>query len=384
MNLTTLPESPIVLPHPLAALQELLFDANLIGETARPAGGMNDDNFEHFRFGSDFEPLKALLISEDDNSNIFRMAPDLVKFQEWLASSSDSMFSLMNGRASDRDSMATAALAARQALERLRFRLCGGALFETTANLDDALDQSDFGNVPAEYFRLPHTICYFRFGQGRRGLRMDLPEIDKSISECFLDGCYLRELQQPWGRSIILTATLRCPNAQKRYSQAFNFMPIEIRDESATVEALLEQTFWRTQARIEAQESHLLKALVFHVAKILLYLQSEHAETSDVHERSDVLARLTRAGTKKQAKMERKIGRCFDRIVVGPKQQVSPKPLLNSGGQVAPHWRRGHFRHQAHGPERSQRKLLWIKPILVHAEVIGGTTISPKAYVVKQ
>jgi hypothetical protein len=36
-------------------------------------------------------------------------------------------------------------------------------------------------------------------------------------------------------------------------------------------------------------------------------------------------------------------------------------------GQVASHWRRGHWRNQAHGPERLLRKLIWVMPVLVGA-----------------
>lgn len=41
---------------------------------------------------------------------------------------------------------------------------------------------------------------------------------------------------------------------------------------------------------------------------------------------------------------------------------------------VSPHWRRGHWRHQAHGPGLIQRKLVWIEPVLVNDtgnEVVG-------------
>ncbi len=37
-----------------------------------------------------------------------------------------------------------------------------------------------------------------------------------------------------------------------------------------------------------------------------------------------------------------------------------------------PHWRRGHWRHQAHGPQRAQRKLMWVRP----TRVLGGPAIS--------
>lgn len=38
-----------------------------------------------------------------------------------------------------------------------------------------------------------------------------------------------------------------------------------------------------------------------------------------------------------------------------------------AGPQEGPgtHWRRGHWRNQAHGPQNAQRKLIWIEPVLV-------------------
>lgn len=39
-----------------------------------------------------------------------------------------------------------------------------------------------------------------------------------------------------------------------------------------------------------------------------------------------------------------------------------------AGSSVSAHWRRGHWRHQAHGPAMSLRKLVWIRPM----RVLGG------------
>jgi len=40
-----------------------------------------------------------------------------------------------------------------------------------------------------------------------------------------------------------------------------------------------------------------------------------------------------------------------------------------SGTHASPrmHWRRGHFRQQAHGPQRRERKTIWIEPMLIGA-----------------
>lgn len=36
------------------------------------------------------------------------------------------------------------------------------------------------------------------------------------------------------------------------------------------------------------------------------------------------------------------------------------------------HWRRGHWRNQAHRPQLSLRKLIWIRPTLVAADHAGA------------
>ena len=42
------------------------------------------------------------------------------------------------------------------------------------------------------------------------------------------------------------------------------------------------------------------------------------------------------------------------------------------GHTVRGHWRRGHMRMQPHGPKNSLRKLIVIKPILIHPEDYRG------------
>lgn len=41
---------------------------------------------------------------------------------------------------------------------------------------------------------------------------------------------------------------------------------------------------------------------------------------------------------------------------------------LPTGRELSPHWRRGHWRNQAHGEGLSLRKLIWIKPTLVRRD----------------
>lgn len=51
----------------------------------------------------------------------------------------------------------------------------------------------------------------------------------------------------------------------------------------------------------------------------------------------------------------------------------SPSPGADGGGSVKPHWRRGHYRMQQHGPGRTQRKRVRIKPVFVNSHLFSGS-----------
>jgi len=47
---------------------------------------------------------------------------------------------------------------------------------------------------------------------------------------------------------------------------------------------------------------------------------------------------------------------------------------------VAPHWRRGHFRMQACGLRNLDRKLIFVAPVLIHADRLAGDAPAPRPY----
>lgn len=48
--------------------------------------------------------------------------------------------------------------------------------------------------------------------------------------------------------------------------------------------------------------------------------------------------------------------------------------------RVTPHWRRGHIRMQPCGAGKQQRKLIFVAPVLVHAEQLQGEVPAPRSY----
>ncbi|TDV17744.1 hypothetical protein C7404_13512 [Paraburkholderia caballeronis] len=103
--------------------------------------------------------------------------------------------------------------------------------------------------------------------------------------------------------------------------------------------------------------------LVQMCAKVLLYMQTAGAVRIDELRQNDITSQLARAGKGKRSKLERRLASRYNRIIVGPSELIQIY-----ANEVAPHWRRGHLRMQAHGPKFSLRKLLFIAPTLVRAD----------------
>jgi hypothetical protein len=53
-------------------------------------------------------------------------------------------------------------------------------------------------------------------------------------------------------------------------------------------------------------------------------------------------------------------------MLLGP--HALPVHLCGAAGEVSPHWRRGHFRMQTHGPQLSLRKVIFITPTVVRTD----------------
>jgi hypothetical protein len=129
-----------------------------------------------------------------------------------------------------------------------------------------------------------------------------------------------------------------------------------------------------------APQDDMLMKLISNMVKVFLYLGLKDVRREVGSEHSDALKRLAAVGPKKQAKLQRRLESLYDRITVGPAAAPTLPPALGIAGIRAPHWRRGHFRAQPCGPARSARKLIFVAPILIHAERLSGQAPPPKAY----
>lgn len=251
-------------------------------------------------------------------------------------------------------------------------------MYQTTDALEQHLLHTDIGpDTPAYWFKAPAHLSYFEFGRSRSS-----PLIVHNIAsgEHVLEGAYLTETKLPDGRRSIHIMCIGSPVGKSSIlddaSISFRF---QIDDEVQPLSEVLAINFKRQEAQIRAmgmvvppeEDKHSAILAIQHLAKVLLYLNSD-APITTVNNELDALApSLARVQHGKRAKLLRKANKLYNRVVVGP-----ATILVGSGAVRHPtaHWRRGHFRQHAHGPGYSLRKLLWIQPVLVG---FGGAANGP-------
>jgi hypothetical protein len=239
--------------------------------------------------------------------------------------------------------------------------------------LVEMLEHTDISDdIPVSVLTLPYPRCYLELGRARAtGLRVPNPSTGLHV----LEGAYLEtgtSVERGPGIFVMLTGSpLGHDNAMDDATNSL-FVSTANPDESLRT-ALLNA---RKSSAELATELGLVPDMPEHfehefealklLAKVLLYLNLPQA-------RKDVRKELTQArqaavakkNPAKRARAEKELRRLADYILItAPPEQREPD--VDAGGRgVKSHWRRGHYRLQAHGPRYSLRKVLFVQPMLV-------------------
>jgi hypothetical protein len=123
-----------------------------------------------------------------------------------------------------------------------------------------------------------------------------------------------------------------------------------------------------------------MHAAVSYVVKLFLYMGLKHARRIERNEYDEALRRAKGLGNRKGTKLLKRAESLYNAIVVGPETLPTSATFCGAGTTVAPHWRRGHFRMQPHGPGRQERKLIFVAPVLIHAEQLQSGAPTPRTY----
>jgi len=121
-------------------------------------------------------------------------------------------------------------------------------------------------------------------------------------------------------------------------------------------------------------------AAVSYVVKVFLYMALRQARAIEHREYDEAMRRIAGLGVKKRARLLQRVESLYNGIRVGPDDLPQEGTGHAGGSSVAPHWRRGHFRMQAWGAGKRERKLIFVAPMLIHAAQLQGEIPAPKPY----
>jgi hypothetical protein len=238
-----------------------------------------------------------------------------------------------------------------------------GVLYEPTDALNQLLDISDVAeSVPLGQLTIPAPVLCI------------VPPVSMRVDDALLNAVLVFEhrsppdVEQEEPRLTFITFS-QGKNEQGQHYFSCNefFLRLSENTASKSIAEVVEDLADRTANK----RQHWREALSYTV-KVLLYLSLDQAQV--IHDRpySTAPRQFPGLGQRKRNERLAEIERLYDRYLIGPAvlPELSQSSSNNgeSGHSVRPHWRRGHFRMQPFGPAASQRKLIFVMPVLVHAD----------------
>lgn len=266
--------------------------------------------------------------------------------------------------------------------------LCFGArdgrVLRATDALETLLLHTDADDdLPTSMFRPPHPAVYIHFGtlwqqHIRSLLGPALALCGATPEETTPHGCYLLE------------SRYHCAGCKRTQRNMGLYIVTEFNDQPGLYVLCggADEVLHDEDAPLSATLVHKLNCgvpggvfgslpsvVVGLLAKLFLYMQSDAARAVRHDDRAAAVRRLEQLGARKRDKLTRRLNRLHDWTEVGPAELAAGAPL----GELPPHWRRGHLRHQAHGPQHSLRKLIFIMPTLVRADALDTAAAASPA-----
>jgi hypothetical protein len=288
------------------------------------------------------------------------------------------------GTHDDMESAARAQVDARmQAISisaNLKYELQKGTIIEATPALETLLLNSDMDlELPMRMVAPPYSAQYLRFGpEAARHLKVP----DSDLPDRLFDGvfCFFTPPSGRDGDGIQWTLELIfVSQRQDCYSGQVALLGETERDDMP-LGAWLNRVLGAARGRSVDTFYKPMYAAVSYVVKVFLYMALRQARSVEHREYDDAMQRIAGLGVKKRARLLQRTESLYNSIRVGPADLPQETAAHESGITMAPHWRRGHFRMQAYGLGRLERKLIFVAPVLIHASQLQGEIPKPKTY----
>ncbi len=252
----------------------------------------------------------------------------------------------------------------------------GGLILRPTDALETLLAHTDMdASLPTSLFQPPHPALYVHFGSQWRQQIHGLMGPSLALSGARLDeiaihGCYVIQSKhyctscQRNNRNIGLYLLVEYLSEPRHY-QLVGGADKTLHDEDEPLTDTLVKKLDYSDSVPGGIFGEWPSVLVDLLAKLFLYMGSEGAQKATHTDYSQLQQRLQQVAAKKQAKLQQRLQRSYDWTDIGP---ATLSTGMEQSGDMAAHWRRGHLRQQAHGPQFSQRKVIFIAPTIVRAD----------------
>ncbi|WP_313706538.1 hypothetical protein [Massilia sp.] len=263
----------------------------------------------------------------------------------------------------------------------LKYHLSQGTVIEATPALETLLTNSDVDlSLPMSMVAPPYRAQYLHFGDvAMRYLKVPASTAPDRYFDgvfCFLtpnDGAHL-PTEKGWTLELVFVS-----KRQDSYGGHVSLLGETDRG-STTVGDWLDEVLGPFTAQPGGEFHGPMHAAVSYVVRVFLYMALKQARMTEHREYDEAVRRAAGLGERKRAKLLQRSASLYNGIIVGPESLPPNAEAGAAGGVIAPHWRRGHFRMQPCGAGKQQRKLIFVAPLLVHADQLQGEMPAPRSY----
>jgi hypothetical protein len=273
----------------------------------------------------------------------------------------------------------------------LRQQLVPAPYFRLDDELARLLEMTDIAeDIPVNHLRPPYPRLYIEFGTARD---LSLRLYNVASGSHILEGAYIEHGTHPHTGPVLHVVLTGSPLGKAdALDDATHAMVLPLDDEQRPLVQALRKSCdqsaeFARSAGLHESPPELMDAsfaCVQYLAKALMYIGLAEARRTTCMQRTEFLQQHARLkSTAKRAKAQRRAQLLVDHILISAPApaatgEESPRP---TGRTMPAHWRRGHYRMQPFGAQRQQRRVVWIRPTLVHGEL--GAEVKTPTYLVR-
>jgi hypothetical protein len=264
------------------------------------------------------------------------------------------------------------------------YELLGRQIFDLSGGLVDMLQQTDVRDCSLRSLQLPYPAFYMRFGT-----REDLKSVGAKGAPEYIDGVLVSFRKGSKGKVLAL-ATTSVDESGVRMRQPGHYLDLHEEEMQLPVHSAVEvalqrfirtgvdpmpETPWLPALWTERRQCATVAVLAIMplIVNGLFYLENpprpaRTALGSGVP--GDLVDQWERTPSDRRRKLISKLNAEGYTVVHLVGEEIARSSSLGFAGTVVPHWRRGHWREQAHGPRLSLRKRILIRPTLVNGREV--------------